>query len=141
LLFSASFNVAPRRTGLYTFWEKISAAERFTGFFLFARIFPERIRKGRFIRSRICDICGKHPITGNAVSHAKNHTRRTWKPYLLKVKIETGDSTVTLKICARCLKSGFITKKAARSGQRRIKRAVRGFPRGAVTDGSADERC
>ncbi|MDR1104864.1 MAG: 50S ribosomal protein L28, partial [Treponema sp.] len=24
--------------------------------------------------SRTCDICGKHTVTGNSVSHAKNHT-------------------------------------------------------------------
>jgi large subunit ribosomal protein L28 len=50
-------------------------------------------------------------MTGNAVSHAKNHTRRVWKPNLKKVKTEAGGTTVTLKICARCLKSDYITKK------------------------------
>jgi large subunit ribosomal protein L28 len=63
------------------------------------------------IMSRTCDICGKHTITGNTVSHAKNRTRRTWKPNLLKVKTELGGTTVTLKICARCLRSDYITKK------------------------------
>ncbi|MDR1596856.1 MAG: 50S ribosomal protein L28, partial [Treponema sp.] len=50
-------------------------------------------------------------ITGNKVSHAKNRTRRTWKPNLLKVKTKIQGTTVTLKICARCLKSDYITKK------------------------------
>ena len=61
--------------------------------------------------SRVCDICGKHTLTGNRVSHAYNHTRRTWKPNLVKVKTVAGGTTVTLKICARCLKSDYITKK------------------------------
>jgi large subunit ribosomal protein L28 len=61
--------------------------------------------------SRICDICGKHTITGNKVSHAKNRTRRTWKPNLHKIKTEIQGTTLTIKICARCLKSGYITKK------------------------------
>ncbi len=61
--------------------------------------------------SRTCDICGKHTITGNKVSHAKNHTRRTWKPNLVKVKTEVGGSTFSLKVCTRCLKSDYITKK------------------------------
>ena len=61
--------------------------------------------------SRTCDICGKHTVTGNKVSHAKNHTRRTWKPNLVKVKTEVGGTTLTLKLCARCLKSDYITKK------------------------------
>jgi len=67
--------------------------------------------EGRIDMSRTCDICGKHTITGNKVSHAKNHTRRTWKPNLVKVKTELGGTAVTLKICARCLKSDYITKK------------------------------
>jgi len=61
--------------------------------------------------SRTCEICGKHTITGNKVSHAKNRTRRTWKPNLLKVKTEIGGTTMSVKVCARCLRSDYITKK------------------------------
>jgi large subunit ribosomal protein L28 len=61
--------------------------------------------------SRVCDICGKHTATGNKVSHAKNHTRRTWKPNLVKVKTEVDGTTGTVKVCTRCLRSGFIAKK------------------------------
>jgi large subunit ribosomal protein L28 len=50
-------------------------------------------------------------MTGNKVSHAKNRTRRTWKPNLVKVKTEVDGTTFTAKICARCLKSDLITKK------------------------------
>jgi large subunit ribosomal protein L28 len=63
------------------------------------------------IMSRTCEICGKHTITGNKVSHAKNRTRRTWKPNLVKVKTEIGGTALKVKICARCLKSDFLTKK------------------------------
>ncbi|HZK20570.1 MAG TPA: 50S ribosomal protein L28 [Treponemataceae bacterium] len=61
--------------------------------------------------SRICDICGKGTITGNSVSKSKIHTRRTWKPNLIKVKTEIDGTAMTVKICARCLKSGYISKK------------------------------
>jgi large subunit ribosomal protein L28 len=61
--------------------------------------------------SRTCDICGKHTITGNKVSHAKNHSRRTWKPNLVKVKTMMQGTTFTVKLCTRCLKSDYITKK------------------------------
>jgi len=61
--------------------------------------------------SRTCDICGKHTVTGNKVSHAKNRTRRTWKPNLVNVKTDLGGTTAKLKICTRCLKSDYITKK------------------------------
>jgi large subunit ribosomal protein L28 len=48
--------------------------------------------------SRVCDICGKRPVTGNKVSHAKNHTRRTWRPNLVKVKTEIDGTTGTLEM-------------------------------------------
>ncbi|MBO4404427.1 MAG: 50S ribosomal protein L28 [Treponema sp.] len=61
--------------------------------------------------SRTCDVCGKHPIHGNKVSNSYNHTRRQWKPNLVKVKTTIGGTTLTLKVCTHCLRSGFITKK------------------------------
>jgi large subunit ribosomal protein L28 len=61
--------------------------------------------------SRVCEICGKHTITGNKVSHAKNRTRRTWKPNLVNIKTEVNGTTMKIKICARCLKSDLIKKK------------------------------
>ncbi|MDR2150818.1 MAG: 50S ribosomal protein L28 [Spirochaetaceae bacterium] len=61
--------------------------------------------------SRKCEICGKHTITGNRVSHAKNRTRRTWRPNLIKVQTEEQGTVVTKKICARCLRSGALIKK------------------------------
>lgn len=32
--------------------------------------------------SRVCMVTGKRPMTGNNVSHAKNHTRRRFLPNL-----------------------------------------------------------
>ncbi|MCL2007382.1 MAG: 50S ribosomal protein L28 [Treponema sp.] len=61
--------------------------------------------------SRTCTICGKGTISGNNVSHAKNRTRRKWKPNLMKVKTKIEGTTLTVKICARCLKSDYIIKK------------------------------
>ena len=61
--------------------------------------------------SRTCDICGKHPIHGSKVSNSYNHTKRTWKPNLIKIKTELGGTTMTLRICTGCLRSGFVTKK------------------------------
>jgi large subunit ribosomal protein L28 len=61
--------------------------------------------------SRVCEICGKGPLSGNKVSHAKNRTRRVWRPNLVKVKTEVGGTTMTVKVCARCLRSDRIVKK------------------------------
>lgn len=32
--------------------------------------------------SRVCQVTGKRPVTGNNVSHAKNHTKRRFLPNL-----------------------------------------------------------
>ena len=46
--------------------------------------------------SRCCDICGKGVMSGNKVSKSYNHTRRTWRPNLLKIKAQFGGTTRTL---------------------------------------------
>lgn len=61
--------------------------------------------------SRKCDICGKGSLSGNKVSKSMNHVRRTWKPNIVAVKTEIGGTTLTIKMCTRCLRSGFVVKK------------------------------
>jgi len=68
--------------------------------------------------SRTCELCGKHTGFGNKVSHAKNRTRRTWKPNLVKVKTEVEGTTFKVKMCTRCLKSDFVVKKVRIPGSR-----------------------
>lgn len=53
-----------------------------------------------------CEVCGKGPSFGNNVSHAKNRTRRMWKPNIQKTTIvlDTGDQ-VQIKVCTRCLRT------------------------------------
>lgn len=62
-----------------------------------------------------CAICGKGPVTGNNVSHAHNKTRRRWLPNLQKVRMATpGGNAKQVRVCTRCIRSGAITKPAAR---------------------------
>jgi len=60
--------------------------------------------------SRRCEVCGKGTIFGNTVSHAKNRTRRTWRPNLLSVKTMVGGTVMSVKVCTRCLKANKIVK-------------------------------
>lgn len=62
--------------------------------------------------SRMCDVCGKGVMSGNKVSKSYNHTRRTWRPNLHKVRADLGKGTVrTITICSSCLSAGFVNKK------------------------------
>ncbi len=60
--------------------------------------------------SRVCDICGKGPLSGNKVSHAKNRTRRTWLPNLISMRTKEDGTVKKVKICAKCLKAGKVVK-------------------------------
>ncbi len=62
--------------------------------------------------SRVCEICGKGPMVGNNVSHAKNRTKKIWYPNLQKMRVINDKTGVVkkMKVCTRCLRSGSVTK-------------------------------
>jgi large subunit ribosomal protein L28 len=62
--------------------------------------------------ARVCEICGKGPITGHTVSHANNRTRRRWYPNLQRVRAVVNGTTRRLRVCTQCLKSNRVTKAA-----------------------------
>ncbi len=62
--------------------------------------------------ARVCEICGKKPITGNRVSHAHNKIRRRWLPNLQRVNVEIDGSKKRIRICTACLRSGKVVKAA-----------------------------
>ncbi|MFO7888825.1 MAG: 50S ribosomal protein L28 [bacterium] len=55
--------------------------------------------------SRVCEICGKKPITGNKVSHAHNLNKRRWLPNLQKVRVKVKGHSKRMTVCTKCLKS------------------------------------
>lgn len=52
----------------------------------------------------ICDYCGKGIMYGNKVSHAKNRSKRTFKPNLHSKRVKVGTRTIKAKLCSGCLK-------------------------------------
>ncbi|ADE56985.1 MAG: 50S ribosomal protein L28 [Aminobacterium sp.] len=61
--------------------------------------------------ARVCECCGRGPVTGNAVSHSNRHTRRRWLVNLQNVKVDLGaGETRRMKICTKCLKSGKVKR-------------------------------
>jgi large subunit ribosomal protein L28 len=62
--------------------------------------------------ARVCDICGKKPISGNNISHAHNLTRRRWMPNLQEVRANVNGRTRRMTVCTNCLKSNKVTKAA-----------------------------
>ncbi|MBN2024633.1 MAG: 50S ribosomal protein L28 [Pirellulales bacterium] len=79
--------------------------------------------------SQMCQVCGKAPTIGNAVTHrgkakylggvgtkVTGITRRQFKPNLQKVRVTTANGThKTMRVCAQCLRSGAVTKRVRRA--------------------------
>lgn len=53
--------------------------------------------------SRVCQVTGKRPVTGNNVSHANNKTKRRFLPNIQKHKywVETENRFVTLRLSTK----------------------------------------
>lgn len=60
--------------------------------------------------SKVCEVCGKKPTTGNNVSHAHNKTRKTWYPNLQKVRAASNGQVRAMKVCTRCIRAGAVVK-------------------------------
>jgi len=60
--------------------------------------------------SKICEICGKKPLTGYNVSHAHNKNKRRWYPNLQKVRIVQNCRIKRMRVCTSCIRSGLVVK-------------------------------
>lgn len=74
------------------------------------KYFQQLIEHIDSIMARVCDICGKGPVTGNNISHANNKTRRRWLPNLQSVRAVINGSVKKIKVCTSCLRSGKVQK-------------------------------
>ena len=52
----------------------------------------------------MCDNCGKGIMYGNLVSHAKNRSKRTFKPNLHKKTVVFNGRKINGKFCTKCIK-------------------------------------
>ncbi|HUV31839.1 MAG TPA: 50S ribosomal protein L28 [Acidobacteriota bacterium] len=64
--------------------------------------------------AKVCEICGKRPMTGHSVSHAHNLTKRRWIPNLQRVRVVVDGTPKRVSVCMSCLKAGKVTKNVQR---------------------------
>ena len=57
--------------------------------------------------SRVCDLTGTRPITGNNVSHSRVHTKRRFLPNLVNVSLQSEalGQTFSLRVAAKALRT------------------------------------
>jgi large subunit ribosomal protein L28 len=61
--------------------------------------------------SKVCSVCGKHPVAGRNVSHSHRVTNRVFRPNVQKVTIKTTDGHVRSEnVCTKCLKAGKVQR-------------------------------
>jgi large subunit ribosomal protein L28 len=74
--------------------------------------------------SRVCEVCGKGPKSGNSVTHRGKAkymggvgtkitgiTRRQFLPNLQKIRVTTANGTnKSMRVCTQCIRSGNVTK-------------------------------
>ena len=60
--------------------------------------------------SRVCQVCGKRPVSGKNVSHAHNKTKRRFMPNLQRIKVNDGGVNRRMLVCTRCIRSDRVAK-------------------------------
>jgi large subunit ribosomal protein L28 len=60
--------------------------------------------------AKVCEVCGKKPITGHNVSHAHNLTKRRWVPNLQRMRVLDNGVPKRMVVCTSCLKAGKVIK-------------------------------
>jgi len=59
-----------------------------------------------------CAICSKKRRVANNVSHSNIKTKSIQRPNLQRVHAEVEGARVHIRVCTRCLRSGFVKKVA-----------------------------
>ena len=57
-----------------------------------------------------CEVCGKQRRSANNVSHSNIKTRSIQRPNLQRVHALVAGVRKHIRVCTRCIRSGFVTK-------------------------------
>jgi large subunit ribosomal protein L28 len=60
--------------------------------------------------ARVCEICGKKPVSGHNVSHSHKLSKRRWLPNLQRVKVNVDGKVKRMRVCTGCIRDGKVNK-------------------------------
>jgi len=60
--------------------------------------------------SKVCAVCGKHPVAGRNVSHSHRVTNRVFRPNIQKVTVKFDGKVQKANVCTSCLKAGKVER-------------------------------
>ena len=67
--------------------------------------------------SKVCEVCGKHPVAGRSISHSHRVTNRKFRPNIQRVYVVVDGHRRKMNVCSTCLKSGKVARSEIRSYQ------------------------
>ena len=92
----------------------------------FRRLSTAEIKKGDAMGAQ-CSICGKKPVRGNSkVERGKAKylggngrkttgiTKRWVRPNLQSLRMQTGETSTKVRVCAKCIRGGLVVKRVVR---------------------------
>ena len=71
-----------------------------------------------------CFNCGKGIMVGHEVSHAKNRTRKVFKPNLHMAKVVINGKSMRVRLCTKCLRLLKGKSTMARKEEAKLKEAT-----------------
>ncbi len=60
--------------------------------------------------SRVCEVCGKHPVASRSISHSHRVTNRQHIPNIKNVYVVVDGERRKMKVCTKCLKAGKVAR-------------------------------
>jgi large subunit ribosomal protein L28 len=60
----------------------------------------------------VCEVCGKKPSFGMAVSHSHRRTKRRWNPNIQRVRAIVNGTHRRVNACTSCIKAGKVQKQS-----------------------------
>ncbi len=60
--------------------------------------------------SKVCEICGKHPVAARSVSHSHRVTNRIQRPNIKSVYVIVDGERRKMNVCTKCMKAGKVVR-------------------------------
>ncbi|EBA38743.1 ribosomal protein L28 [Collinsella aerofaciens ATCC 25986] len=68
------------------------------------------VAQGGSVMSKVCEVCGKHPVAGRSISHSHRVTNRKFRPNIQRVYVVVDGHRRKMNVCSTCLKSGKVAR-------------------------------
>ena len=61
--------------------------------------------------SKVCEVCGKHPVAGRSISHSHRVSNRVFRPNIQKITIRDAKGHVRrANVCTSGMKAGKVER-------------------------------